>query len=220
MRFLPKLFENNRRWVAEKTSADADFFARQQNSQEPPYLWIGCADSRVPANEIVGLEPGQLFVHRNVANVVSDHDLNLQSVLQYAVENLKVRHVIVCGHYGCGGVQAAMGDPLDQPLEDWIEHIRQIYRQRQSELRAIDDPDARWRRLCEINVAAQVSNVRAAKIVRDAWQRGQQLVIHGWIYDLGSGLLQDLDLTTDGSPGNPQTLANSVGAPSREGRSE
>lgn len=214
MRYLPKLFENNRLWVTEKTSVDADFFVRQQSSQEPPFLWIGCADSRVPANEIVGLEPGQLFVHRNVANVVADDDLNLQAVLQYAVDNLKVRHVIVCGHYGCGGVQAAMGDPVEAPLEEWIEHIRRIYRDRRSELDAIDDADARWRKLCEINVAEQLANVCATRIVRDAWRRGQQLVIHGWIYDLGSGLLKDLDLTTDGSRDDMQSMQKRMAATS------
>ncbi|MBT8400698.1 MAG: carbonic anhydrase [Rhodothermia bacterium] len=210
MRYLPKLFENNRRWVAEKTSVDPDFFARQQNSQEPPFLWIGCADSRVPANEIVGLEPGQLFVHRNVANIVAEDDGNLQAALQYAVDNLKVRHVIVCGHYGCGGVQAAMGDPVEPPLEDWIDHIRRIYRDRQAQLDAIEDMDARWRKLCEVNVAEQVANVCASRIVSDAWRRGQQVVIHGWIYDLGSGLLEDLDLTTDGLRAEPGSTDDGV----------
>ncbi len=198
MRYLPELFENNRRWAAEKTAVDAGYFERQLDSQEPPFLWIGCADSRVPANEIVGLEPGQLFVHRNVANVVAEDDLNLQAVLQYAVDNLKVRHVIVCGHYGCGGVQAALGDPVDPPLEQWIDHIRRISDRHRRELDAIEDSARRWRRLCEINVAVQVANVCGSKIVTDAWQRGQQLIIHGWIYDLGNGLLTDLDLTNDG----------------------
>lgn len=199
MRFLPELFVNNRRWAAERLSSDPGFFERQMGSQEPPYLWIGCADSRVPANEIVGLEPGKLFVHRNVANVVADDDLNGQAVLQYAVDYLNVHHVIVCGHYGCGGVRAALGAALTPPLESWISHIRDVRQAHREEVESLPTEEEMWSRLCEMNVIAQAESVCRSKIVREAWRRGQALVVHGWIYDLGSGLLRDLEVTEDGS---------------------
>jgi len=196
VRLLPRLFENNRAWAARCRAEDADFFARLCELQTPSYLWIGCADSRVPANQIVGLQPGELFVHRNVANVVAPGDPNLFSVLQYAVEVLRVAHVIVCGHYGCGGVLAALGDPLSQqPLEGWIRHVRRVRERHAAELDALADRDARWRRLCELNVATGLSAVCASEIVRAAWARGQPLAVHGWIYDLHDGLLRDLDLS-------------------------
>ncbi len=198
MRYLPQLFANNRRWSQERRSEDPSFFERQANSQAPRYLWIGCADSRVPANEIVGLEPGELFVHRNVANVVAADDLNLLSVLQFAVDYLRVPHVIVCGHYGCGGVQAALGDPVNPPLEEWVAHIRRVRRAHDNELSAITDDTLRWQRLCELNVMAQVASVCDSHVVRSAWQRGQELVVHGWIYDLRDGLLTDLDVSVNG----------------------
>ncbi len=197
MRYLPQLFENNRRWSEERRSEDPVFFERQAHAQTPRYLWIGCADSRVPANEIVGLAAGELFVHRNVANVVAADDLNLMSVLQYAVDFLKVAHVIVCGHYGCGGVQAALGDPVNPPLEQWVEHIRRVRRANGDELAVIADETLRWRRLCELNVIAQVGSVCDNEVVQAAWRRGQELVVHGWIYDLRDGLLHDLDVSVN-----------------------
>ena len=202
MRYLPELFENNRAWAARCLEDDELFFDRRRDVQEPPYLWIGCADSRVPANEIVGLAAGELFVHRNVANVVARDDLNLQSVLQYAIDILRVRHVIVCGHYGCGGVLAAMGDPLEEPLDSWIGHIRRVRQAYGQELASLDDHDSRWSRLCEINVTEQVAELCRCSLVRQAWQRGQELVVHGWIYDLKDGHLHDLEVTHDGK-GDP-----------------
>jgi carbonic anhydrase len=201
VRFLPELFESNRAWASRCVAEEPDFFARLCALQAPRYLWIGCADSRVPANQIVGLAPGELFVHRNVANVVPPDDANALSVLQYAVEVLRVEHVIVCGHYGCGGVQAAFEDAAKPPLDGWIERIRAVRRAHQAELARLPDPDARWRRLCELNVAAQVRQVCDTAIVASAWSRGQGLVVHGWIYDLHDGLLRDLDLSAAG-PGN------------------
>lgn len=200
MRFLPRLFANNRAWARERQEADPRYFERLSAGQAPEHLWIGCADSRVPANEIVGLEPGELFVHRNVANVLAPDDPNGLAVLQYAVEVLRVGHVIVCGHYGCGGVQAALGGPVDPPLEGWLQHVRAVRRRHEAELKALEDDAARWRRLCELNVIAQVENVCETRLVRDAWEAGQPLVVHGWIYDLRDGLLRDLDVSLDSAP--------------------
>ncbi len=198
MRFLPDLFANNREWAARSTAVEPDFFARLSGLQAPRFLWIGCSDSRVPANEIVGLAPGELFVHRNVANVVPRADLNAMAVLQYAIDFLRVDHVIVCGHYGCGGVQAALGDPLPGPLEQWLEPLRAVARSHSEEIEALGTPEARWRRMCELNVAAQVRAVCSTPIVASAWQRGQSIVVHGWIYDIRDGLLRDLDLSVSG----------------------
>jgi carbonic anhydrase len=195
MRYLAKLFENNRAWAAKRTAADPGFFARLSGIQRPDYLWIGCADSRVPANEIVDLDPGELFVHRNVANVVPPDDPNVLSAVQFAVDTLRVTHIIVCGHYGCGGVQAAFGDDAEPPLHGWIEWIRSVRRAHAPELAALPGDEARWRRLCELNVAAQVASVCRTKTVTAAWDRGQPLAVHGWIYGLGDGLLQDLAVT-------------------------
>jgi len=197
MRSLGQLFANNRAWAASKTQSDPAFFERLCGIQTPTYLWIGCADSRVPANEIVGLAPGELFVHRNVANVVALEDLNCLSVLQYAIDTLKVRHVIVCGHYGCGGVQAALGPPAPEPLEHWLTHLRRV-RERHREALAGLEPEAAWRRLCELNVQEQVEHVCEVPTVRAAWARGQELIVHGWIYDLHDGLLRDLDTSVTG----------------------
>jgi carbonic anhydrase len=199
MKHLPALFENNRAWAARCVADDPDFFSRLCDLQAPRYLWIGCADSRVPANQIVGLAPGELFVHRNVANVVPAGDPNALSVLQYAVDVLGVEHVIVCGHYGCGGVLAAFDGRAKPPLDGWIDHIRAVRDAHRRELDALPDRDARWRRLCELNVAAQVAAVTRTEIVRSAWARGKPLVVHGWIYDLHDGLLRDLDLSVVGS---------------------
>ncbi len=194
MKFLPKLFENNRAWAEKIKLEDPTYFQRLSNSQTPEYLWIGCADSRVPANEIVGLGPGELFVHRNIANIVPPFDANVHSVLQYAVEVLKVKHIIVCGHYGCGGVLAALREWSGLPLENWLAHVRAVYRDHKDELDAASSEETRWRRLCELNVMAQVNAVRAADIVKQAWRKDQPVMVHGWIYDLREGLLRDLDL--------------------------
>ncbi|HEY8492377.1 MAG TPA: carbonic anhydrase [Myxococcota bacterium] len=202
MRYLPELFERNRAWAAAQVAEDPDFFRRLCGLQAPRHLWIGCADSRVPANQIVGLQPGELFVHRNVGNVFDPADPNAVSVLQYAVEVLGVRHVIVCGHYECGGVLAAFGGTgLKPPLDGWIDHLRRVRAQHEAELVALPDREARWRRLCELNVAAQVDAVCATELVREAWARGQELYVHGWIYDLRDGLLRDLELSVSGPTG-------------------
>ncbi|MBM3217234.1 MAG: carbonate dehydratase [Candidatus Rokubacteria bacterium] len=200
MRLLPQLFENNRRWAAEMAGRDPGFFRRLALQQAPQYLWIGCSDSRVPANEIVGLLPGELFVHRNVANVVVHTDLNCLSVIQFAVDVLKVRDVIVCGHYGCGGVLAALRDERLGLIDNWLRHVQDVRARHRETLAALPD-DAQPGRLCELNVVEQVVNVTQTTIVRDAWARGQSLAIHGWIYDVGDGLLRDLGLTVTSPPG-------------------
>lgn len=194
MKFLPGLFENNRAWAEKIKLEDPTYFQRLSRAQTPEYLWIGCADSRVPANEIVGLGPGELFVHRNIANLVPPFDTNVHSVLQYAVEVLKVKHIIVCGHYGCGGVLAALRDWSGLPLENWLAHIRAVYRAHKNELDAASSEETRWRRLCELNVMAQVHFVREAEVVKQAWRADRPVMVHGWIYDLREGLLKDLDL--------------------------
>lgn len=197
MRLLKELFENNRRWADRVTTERPDFFTALAAQQRPRFLWIGCADSRVPANQIVGLEPGEVFVHRNVANVVAHADLNCQSVIQYAVEVLEVRHVIVCGHYGCGGVQAALGDAQLGLIDNWIRFVRDVAHQHDDELQAITELDARAARLCELNVRAQAENVVRTTFVQNAWRQGKDLAIHAWIYDLRDGRLRDLDYTVE-----------------------
>jgi carbonic anhydrase len=196
MRLLSHLFENNRRWAAGCVARDPDFFNGLCAIQQPDYLWIGCSDSRVPANQIVGLPPGELFVHRNVANVVHPGDTNCLSVLQFAVDTLRIRHIIVCGHYGCGGVQAALGPPAAAPLEQWLAPIREVAGAHREELDALDD-GARTSRLCELNVLAQVRTLARLRTVRNAWGSGHVLALHGWIYDLRNGLLRDLEVTID-----------------------
>ena len=195
MKTLPHLFDNNRRWAAGMLKADPDFFSRLAAQQAPQFLWIGCADSRVPANEIVGLLPGELFVHRNVANLVVHSDMNCLATIQYAVEALKIRHVIVCGHYGCGGVRAAMDRCPHGLVDNWLGHVRDLARRRRTELDALPDDDARFDRLCELNVAEQVLNVGRTTPVQDAWGRGQPLAIHGWIYRISDGLLRDMGIS-------------------------
>jgi carbonic anhydrase len=195
---LPHLFESNRAWAARQTNGDAHYFERLCGIQRPDYLWIGCSDSRVPANTIVGLDPGEVFVHRNVANIVRADDRNCLTVLQYAVDVLRVSHVIVCGHYGCGGVQAALGPPAAEPLETWLRPIRSLCESHAHDLAASADDEAKWRRLCELNVGSQVRVLCALDTVRAAWARGQRLIIHGWIYDLTDGLLRDLDVSVEG----------------------
>ncbi len=198
MRYLPRLLSNNRAWASDQASRDPEFFERLWAIQRPAYLWIGCADSRVPANEIVGLAPGELFVHRNVGNLVHREDQNCLSVLQYAVDNLNISHIIVCGHYRCGGIQAAFGPATTEPLEGWIAPARAIRQAHEAELAALPDDDARWQRLCELNVLEQVRTLRSLSTVLQAWGRGQELAIHGWIYDLRDGLLRDLDVSING----------------------
>ena len=194
MKFLPKLFQNNRAWAEKNKREDPDYFERLSRTQTPEYLWIGCADSRVPANEIVGMGPGELFVHRNIANLVPPFDTNVHSVLQFAVEALKIKHVIVCGHYGCGGVLAALREWSGLPLENWLAHVRAVYRAHKDELDAAPSEEIRWRRLCELNVIAQVQAAREADVVKRAWRQDQPVMVHGWIYDLREGLLRDLEL--------------------------
>lgn len=198
MNLFEELLANNQRWVAERLAEDPEFFHRLRDVQTPDILWIGCSDSRVPANQITGLQPGEVFVHRNIANVVPREDVNSASVIQFAVTGLKVRHIVVCGHYGCGGVQAAFKDHLEDPLEIWIEHIRRIRVTHNEELEALPDDVQRWRRLCELNVLTQVENLARLKIVRSAWDAGQKLAIHGWIYDVNDGLLNDLGASVEG----------------------
>jgi carbonic anhydrase len=189
---LEDLIANNRRWAEREVGADPEFFRRLAAQQAPKYLWIGCADSRVPANQIIGLQPGEVFVHRNVANLVVHTDLNCLSVLQYAVEALRVEHVIVCGHYGCGGIAAALrGDPLGL-IENWLRHIQDVAELRHAMLAREGDPVGRADRLCELNVLEQAHNVCRTTIVQDAWTRGQPLAIHAWIYRLSDGLVQPL----------------------------
>jgi carbonic anhydrase len=195
VRTLPELFENNRRWASARVREDPDFFQRLVALQTPAYLWIGCSDSRVPANEIVDLPPGELFVHRNVANVVVHTDLNCLSVLQFAVEALRVRHVIVCGHYGCGGVRAAIAGTKLGLIDNWLRHVQDVRRKHAAELDALPE-QAREDRLCELNVLEQAANVCETTIVQDAWDRGQPLEIHAWIYRLDDGLLRDLQFST------------------------
>ena len=197
MKTLAHLFESNRRWAADITRARPKFFERLAAQQSPAYLWIGCADSRVPANEIVGLDPGELFVHRNVGNVVVHTDLNCLAVLQYAVDVLKVSHVIVTGHYGCGGVQAALENRKLGLIDNWLRHIQDVYKQHQAIVDRLE-PARRVDRLCELNVVQQARNVCETTIVQDAWARGQTLSVHAWIYALRDGLLRDLRFTVTG----------------------
>jgi carbonic anhydrase len=189
---LKHLLENNRRWSQEMTRRDPTFFKRLVDQQSPKYLWIGCSDSRVPANEIVGLLPGELFVHRNVANLVVHTDLNCLSVLQYAVDVLKVEHVIVCGHYGCGGVQAVIEKREVGLANNWLRHLADVAERHAAELAALPNDTERGRRLCELNVVDQVRNVCESTIVLNAWKEGRPLLVHGWVYGLQDGLLRDL----------------------------
>ena len=196
MAVIQELFDNNRKWAAQATREDPEFFLRLSAQQAPRYLWIGCADSRVPANEIVGLAPGEMFVHRNIANVVVHADLNCLSVLQFAVDVLKVQHVIVCGHYGCGGVGAALRDDRLGLVDNWLRHVQDVRWKHQQDLERLATDADRHHRLCELNVIEQVINVSQTTIVRDAWARGQPLEVHGWIYGLRDGLLRNLETTT------------------------
>jgi carbonic anhydrase len=192
---LDHLKANNRAWAERKVAADPGFFRRLEGQQAPEYLWIGCSDSRVPANEIVGLDPGELFVHRNVANLAPPQDANYLSVLQFAVDVLKVRHVLVVGHYGCGGVAAAVSGQRLGLVDHWLHPIREVAHHHRAELGAFVEGRDRLDRLCELNVMRQVKNVAADVFVQDAWARGQDLSVHGWVYSLGTGLVTDLGVT-------------------------
>ncbi len=197
---LEHLKTNNRAWAARMISADPGFFRRLEGQQAPQYLWIGCSDSRVPANEIVGLDPGELFVHRNVANLAPPQDANYLSVLQFAVDVLKVKHIMVVGHYGCGGVRAAVDGKRRGLVDHWLHPIREVYNEHRHALDAMPDAAARLDRLCELNVARQVKNVAADVFVQDAWARGQDISVHGWVYSLANGLVKDLNLTVSRPP--------------------
>ena len=198
METLEHLFENNRKWSEGIRRVTPEFFLQLAQQQAPKYLWIGCSDSRVPANQIVGLMPGELFVHRNVANLVIHTDLNCLSVLQFAVDILKVEHVIVCGHYGCSGVGAAFRQDRLGLSDNWLRHVRDVHQKHNDALTGLEQTHA-IDRLCELNVIEQVSNVSCTTIVRDAWERGQKLSVHGWIYGLHGGLLRDLEVTVEGA---------------------
>jgi len=206
---IHNLFENNRRWVAKMTEGDPDFFKRLSRQQSPQYLWIGCADSRVPANQIVGLLPGEMFVHRNVSNVVSLEDSNCLAVVQFAVDVLQVQHIIVCGHYGCGGVQAAL-EGLKLGLSDiWLRYVREVRDTHLEQLNALPEAQ-RFDRLCELNVVSQVFNVARTSVLRDAWSRGQSVSIHGWIYAISNGLLRDLGVSISAAEEAPTRFEEAV----------
>ena len=196
---LTNLFDNNREWARRISEHDPSFFQSLVAQQLPRYLWIGCSDSRVPANDIVGLRPGELFVHRNVANVVVHTDLNCLSVIQYATDVLKVEHIIVCGHYGCGGVRAAYQRASLGLIDNWLRHVNDVRERHDLSMHDGEPEDARVDRLCALNVIEQVRNVCETTVLRDAWRRDQQIAVHGWIYDVGDGLLRDLDCTVDGA---------------------
>ena len=198
MPVLPALFEKNRTWAGQMLESDPDFFNKLSKVQAPEYLWIGCSDSRVPANQIVGLMPGEVFVHRNIANLVVHSDLNCLSVIQYAVDVLKVKHVIVCGHYGCGGVKAALDNGENGLIDNWIRNIKDVYRLRQAEVDACATDEEKHSKLCELNVVEQVANVCHTSIVQNAWKAGQPVTVHGWIYDISDGVLKDLDVCITG----------------------
>jgi len=195
---IEKLFENNQKWAASVKAAKPEYFSELSTQQAPEYLWVGCSDSRIAANEIVGMEPGSIFVHRNIANVVVHTDLNCLSVMQYAIDVLKVKHIIVVGHYGCGGVQASLGDEDNGLIDNWLEHIRDVRRKYQVELASVPEEE-RSDRLVEYNVAEQAEHVCQTTVVRDAWRRGQELSVHGWVYSLRDGIVHDLMVTRKAS---------------------
>ena len=190
--FYKKILDNNKKWVENKLAISPNYFKNLADGQNPPLLWIGCSDSRVPANEIIGAEPGEVFVHRNIANMVVHSDMNMLSVLDYAVNALKVKHVIVCGHYGCGGVKAAMGNSSIGIIDNWIRHIKDVYRFHQKELDAIENKKERFNKFVEINVKEQVMDLAKTSIVQNAWKNGQELSLHGWVYGLNDGYVTDL----------------------------
>lgn len=192
--FYKKILDNNRIWSETKLAQDPQYFERLAKGQKPPLLWIGCSDSRVPANEVIGAQPGEVFVHRNIANMVVHSDMNMLSVLDYAVNVLKVEHVIVCGHYGCGGVKAAMGNDSIGIIDNWIRHIKDVYRHNSVALDAIADEDERFNTFVELNVKEQVTDLAKTSIVQNAWRNGQNLSLHGWVYGLDTGIVKDLEV--------------------------
>ena len=198
MKDLTRLLDQNRAWAENIKASDPNFFPNLAKQQLPKFLWIGCADSRVPSTQLVGVAPGEMFVHRNVANVVDHTDFNCLSVMQYAVDVLKVEHIIVCGHHGCGGVKAAMDNLQLGLIDNWLRHVQDVLHEHEAELAKIDDEKERFDRLCELNVIEQVLNVGRTTIVQSAWARGQEVVVHGWIYGLQDGLLRDLDCSLSG----------------------
>ena len=195
--YYHQLLENNKEWVTEMTNEDKDYFEKLAKGQRPPVLWIGCADSRVPANEITKTHPGELFVHRNIANMVVHTDMNMLSVLDYAVNHLKVKHIIVCGHYGCGGVQAAMQNKSLGLINKWVRNIKEVYKDNKTELKKIDNDKERFDRLVELNVKAQVYDLAKTSIVQQAWKDETGLEIHGWVYGLKDGIIKDLKVSMD-----------------------
>ena len=209
MRLLNHLFEKNRLWAVRIKAEDPHFFEKLSGQQAPEYLWIGCSDSRVPANELLGLLPGDVFVHRNVANLVIHTDFNCLSVIQYAIDVLKVKHIIVCGHYQCGGVLAAMGNAEHGLIDNWLRNIKDIYFKYQAQLEELESVGERQDYLCELNVLEQVANVCYTTIVQNAWKRGQELAVHGWIYGLKDGLLRDLGITINGLDQIPDVYRSS-----------
>ncbi len=198
MRVLKNLFENNKKWAEKVRKSDPEFFLNLSRQQKPEYLWVGCSDSRVPANEIIGMLPGEVFVHRNIANLVIHTDLNCLSVIQYSVEVLKVKHIIVCGHYGCGGVQAAMDNRSHGLIDNWIRNIKDLYRFHQTQIDSLQNEKEKINLLCELNVVEQVANICHTAIVQNAWSSGQELSVHGWIYSIEDGILKDLNVCTTG----------------------
>ena len=198
MRVLKDLFERNSNWATKVKQEDPDFFLELSRQQSPEYLWIGCSDSRVPATELVDLRPGEMFVHRNIANLIVHSDLNCLSVIQYAVEVLKVKHIIVCGHYGCGGVRAALDNQDHGLIDNWLRHIKDIYRCHQESIDALPTDKQKLDLLCELNIVEQVANVCHTTIVQNAWKSGQDLTVHGWIYSIEDGILHDLNVCVTG----------------------
>jgi carbonic anhydrase len=205
MRVLKTLFEKNRQWANKIKESDPGFFSRLSKQQNPEYLWIGCSDSRVPANQIVDLAPGEIFVHRNIANLVIHTDLNCLSVIQYAVEVLKVKHIIVCGHYGCSGVKAAVDNHEHGLIDNWLRNIKDVYRLHQDKIDALQNERDRLNLLCELNVVEQVANVCHTTIVQSAWKTGQELTVHGWAYSIEDGILKDLNVCASNSTDISQT---------------
>lgn len=193
-RFYKQLLENNKQWVRTKLDEDPNYFTKLAKGQKPPLLWIGCADSRVPANQIINAPPGEVFVHRNIANMVIHSDMNMLSVLDYAVNVLHIKHVIVCGHYGCGGVEAAMGNQSIGLIDHWIRHIKNIYRLHKDELNSIEEHQRRFDRFVELNVIEQVYDLAKTSIVQNMWSKGKDLMLHGWVYGVDTGIVKDLDV--------------------------
>ena len=196
MTTIHDLLENNRAWAEERLAKDSEYFARLSRGQSPGFIWIGCSDSRVPAITIMDLQPGTIFVHRNIANLVVHTDLNCLSVVQYAVEVLKIKHIIVCGHYGCGGIKAAMESREHGLIDNWLQNIKDIYRYHQAKIDAIKNQKEKWDKMCELNVIEQVANLCHTTIVQNAWKSGQKLAVHGWIYSMEDGILKDMNITT------------------------